>query len=268
MMKCRIGQHLELVWNNYTSCFYVLDASSQSVGVIGGGDQSDMAIAIQHVAREWTTEWIDRTTGWSCVHASAVARNGRGLLFIGGKRAGKTSTAFAFIEYGRYEFVANDRVFVRKQTGWEIIGLSYWLNIRPDTLEHFPSLRTITELDRSEEQVLSAFGTSRRSTTALSSMFFVGFDSDIAESSLERLSPEDAREELRSNLLVRRQPSFLSGMFLGSNGMLSVGGETLDPLNDVESLVDEVPAYRIRQSICNLISTVLLVEHLHRSPRP
>lgn len=51
--------------------------------------------------------------GWTLLHASAAVRDGRAVLALGSKGAGKTTTALLLVRHCGGELVANDRIFVR-----------------------------------------------------------------------------------------------------------------------------------------------------------
>ncbi|MCC9686835.1 hypothetical protein [Streptomyces sp. MNU103] len=71
----------------------------------------DVAAATARVARE-TVRGVLQRAGWFVLHASAVERGGRVVLVLGGKGAGKTTSALLLARHGA-GLVANDRVFVR-----------------------------------------------------------------------------------------------------------------------------------------------------------
>lgn len=76
-----------------------------------GCQVEDVAAATARVARE-TVRGVLQGAGWSVLHASAVERGGRVVLVLGGKGAGKTTSALLLARHGA-GLVANDRVFVR-----------------------------------------------------------------------------------------------------------------------------------------------------------
>lgn len=72
----------------------------------------DVATATARLAREVVRGVLLRD-GWSVLHASAVVQDGRVILTLGGKGAGKTTTALALAHRYCLGLLANDRVFVR-----------------------------------------------------------------------------------------------------------------------------------------------------------
>lgn len=79
---------------------------------IVGRDTEPVATAAARLAREAMRGVLLRS-GWSVLHASAVALDGRVILTFGSKGAGKTTSAVALAARHGWELLANDRVFVR-----------------------------------------------------------------------------------------------------------------------------------------------------------
>jgi hypothetical protein len=78
-----------------------------------GCEAEDVATATARLAREVVRGQLLRD-GWAVLHASAVVTDdGRTVLTLGSKGAGKTTTALALAARGGFGLLANDRVFVR-----------------------------------------------------------------------------------------------------------------------------------------------------------
>ncbi|MFD0315514.1 hypothetical protein [Streptomyces flavalbus] len=77
-----------------------------------GCDTEPVATAAARLAREAMRGVLLRS-GWSLLHASAVALDGRVVLAFGSKGAGKTTSAMTLAARHGWELLANDRVFVR-----------------------------------------------------------------------------------------------------------------------------------------------------------
>ncbi|MFF6973360.1 MULTISPECIES: lactate/malate family dehydrogenase [Streptomyces] len=80
---------------------------------IVGCTETAVATAAARVARELMRAQLHEA-GWHVLHASAAVRgDGETVLVLGGKGAGKTTTALALARSGNWRLLANDRVFAR-----------------------------------------------------------------------------------------------------------------------------------------------------------
>jgi hypothetical protein len=79
--------------------------------LVVGTDEQQVAVAAARLAREVVRGRL-LDDGWSILHASAVVRDGRAVLALGDKGAGKSTTALLLGRAG-YQLLANDRVFIR-----------------------------------------------------------------------------------------------------------------------------------------------------------
>ncbi|WP_431045383.1 hypothetical protein ACQUSR_28025 [Streptomyces sp. P1-3] len=87
--------------------------------VIAGVDAESLTVAAARLARELVRAQL-LADGWSILHASAAARDGRAVLTLGRKGAGKTTTAMLLARTGEWGLLANDRVFVRPEAGGRV----------------------------------------------------------------------------------------------------------------------------------------------------
>ena len=79
--------------------------------------------------------------GFYLIHASAIGRNGKALLFSGKSGAGKTTTMLACVQAG-FDFYSDDATLLRRcEDGqFEVISLLGTLNVTETTLDWFPEL--------------------------------------------------------------------------------------------------------------------------------
>lgn len=89
---------------------YRHDPASGELLVVGAEEQQ-VAVAAARLAREVVRGQL-LYDGWGILHASAVVRDGRAVLALGDKGAGKSTTALLLGRAG-YQLLANDRVFIR-----------------------------------------------------------------------------------------------------------------------------------------------------------
>ncbi|MGW0605881.1 hypothetical protein [Streptomyces sp. NPDC002640] len=81
--------------------------------LIVGTEEQQVAVAAARLAREVVRGRL-LDDGWSILHASAVVQDGRAVLALGDKGAGKSTTALLLGRAG-HQLLANDRVFVRPE---------------------------------------------------------------------------------------------------------------------------------------------------------
>ncbi|WP_322784945.1 hypothetical protein [Streptomyces justiciae] len=81
--------------------------------VIVGDHPEPLSVAAARLARELVRAQL-LAQGWTVLHASAAVKDGRAVLTLGAKGAGKTTTALLLARQG-YGLLANDRVFVRAE---------------------------------------------------------------------------------------------------------------------------------------------------------
>ena len=75
--------------------------------------------------------------GYVMLHASAVADAGTGeaIAFLGNSGSGKSSLALQLVERGGYDFLSNDRIFLKAiDDGVTIVGLPKKPRVNPGTL--------------------------------------------------------------------------------------------------------------------------------------
>lgn len=80
---------------------------------IVGEQPQPVAVAAARLARELVRAQL-LADGWTVLHASAAVKNGRAVLTLGDKGAGKTTTALLLARQG-WGLLANDRVFARTE---------------------------------------------------------------------------------------------------------------------------------------------------------
>ncbi len=80
------------------------------------------------------------------IHAACVARDGAGILLVGGSRAGKSSLAWACARAG-FAYVSDDSTFLlRRSEEPTLIGRPHRMRFRPDAVELIPELAGLPRL--------------------------------------------------------------------------------------------------------------------------
>jgi hypothetical protein len=83
--------------------------------------------------------WLLRERGRYALHASAVARNGRGLLITGASGSGNSSTALSLIQQG-WDWLADDIVLFELGPLARLHGLARGFTFHPALAERLPGL--------------------------------------------------------------------------------------------------------------------------------
>ncbi len=73
-------------------------------------DRTELALQLRTLVRDQLLQQVQKRNGAFMLHASAIERGGRGVLFVGERGAGKTTAALAFAARGDYNLVSSDRV--------------------------------------------------------------------------------------------------------------------------------------------------------------
>ena len=78
------------------------------------------------------------------IHASAVAKSGKGLIFCGPRESGKSTLAYACARRG-FSVVTDDVVYLKAERGLTAWGRPWRLRFLPDCARFFPELREKAE---------------------------------------------------------------------------------------------------------------------------
>ncbi len=119
------------------SILYAMDHSSRT-GLIWCATERFPAWECTRPALPLIQAFLVAST-WLPLHAAAVARQGRALLFAGPGRAGKTTTALACARAG-WDFAGDDFVLVDSSRPASVSPLYASARMRADMVESFPTL--------------------------------------------------------------------------------------------------------------------------------
>jgi hypothetical protein len=130
------GTHAVTLADDTRACFLIVAPSR--VDLIGDPATrrwrfTAMTVCQEIVAAELRPTDLD-------VHAAAVEVDGRALLIVGPKGAGKTTLSLHLLRSGRCRSIANDRVIASAGETCAIHGVPTAVRLRPATLAEFPEL--------------------------------------------------------------------------------------------------------------------------------
>jgi hypothetical protein len=220
--------------------FYKLNEAGSRVEVIAPSSRPSTRIALLRLVREFATHHL-ASQGAVQIHAAALEHNGRGMLIVGPKRAGKTSLLIHSLREAGSLFIANDRAVVSgdSQVGWRLGGMPTVISIRPGTVKllHRPgflaasrwsarmtlaeSLRTPADgqpasaprqLSISPRQFCHAVDAGRVESAPLRAIVFPRIDTGREGLHFSRLSAAGMGERLRPHLLHPADTVFRSDL--------------------------------------------------------
>ena len=126
-----------IVFDEEFRVFYVADGLGR-VEIVADGTRPWSRVALFRVLREVVTtacHGADRLM----VHAAALVADGRGVVLVGPKRAGKTSLLAHALAHPAVRFLANDRAVVADGGDAPAVrGMPTIVRVRPDMARFFP----------------------------------------------------------------------------------------------------------------------------------
>ena len=169
------------------------------------------------------------------IHASAVAADGRAVLMVGPKRAGKTTLSFHLLRCGLFRSLSNDRAFVGVESGTVAArGVPTSLRVGPAMAAEFPELGDgLPRIDRphlhsaaelahppadsrppetdelllSQGQAAAQLGAERAASAPLGALVFPEVDTATRGWSVERLSPPEVAARSPGEPVRDRDPA-------------------------------------------------------------
>jgi hypothetical protein len=217
------------LYDDELDVFYQLDGDRRRVEVVAPSARPSTRIALLRLVREYATHHL-AAEGAVLFHAAALGYDGRGMLIVGPKRAGKTSLLIHGLGEPGSTFIANDRAVVSRDPcdGWRLGGMPTVISIRPGTVELLPrpgfsaarrwsARMTLSEalaatVDRppasgsqplsiSPRQLCHALGVGRVESAPLRAIVFPRVDAGRDGLHVERLSADEAGQQLRLHRL-------------------------------------------------------------------
>lgn len=173
--------------------------------------------------------WLLRERGRYMLHASAVARDGKGLLLAGESGSGKSSSALALIQAG-WDWLADDVALLEPGTGARIHGLARGFCFHPALAAQVPGLMGEPVAEKRFAAIEGLFP-GRRVAACQPTAVLLPSVTGAAWSRLEPASPAEALLAL-----------------LPASGLMLAGGSAARAqahMQALQDLVSAVPAYRL-----------------------
>lgn len=217
------------LYDDELDVFYKLDGEGRRVEVVAPSARPSTRIALLRLVREYATHHL-AAEGAVQFHAAALGHDGRGMLIVGPKRAGKTSLLIHGLGESGSTFIANDRAVVSRDArdGWRLGGMPTVISIRPGTVEllprpgfsaarrwsarmtlsealaapvDFPPASASQPLSISPRQLCHALGVGRVESVPLRAIVFPRVDAGRDGLHVERLEADEAGQRLRLHRL-------------------------------------------------------------------
>lgn len=171
--------------------------------------------------------WLLRERGRYAFHASAVVRDGRGLLIAGNSGSGKSSTALALIDQG-WDWLADDVVVLDPGSPPRLRGLAQGFALSPALAHRLPGLTGEAGPDKILADLTRLYPGRRAASCLPAALLFPRVTGEEV-SRLEPLAPTEA----------------LLALLPASAGLL-VGGASGPPhLDALRRLATTLPAFRL-----------------------
>ena len=170
------------------------------------------------------------------VHSSVVEKDGRGVVIVGDKYAGKTTSLLKLCTQKHYNIVANDRCLLRSDgsEGLRAFGVPTVINLRPETLKPFPDLRYLQTLElHGVSDLARALRIDIKSEVAVRVIVFLRYDRACEQPSYRRLSDEETAHMLSSQLFSVREYDWVKLLKLGEDPTNTTGDSL--PLSGVSA---------------------------------
>lgn len=230
--------------------FCVLD--QERLGLAIGAQNSRMRTALLRLLRAL---WV-RGQNAPTLHGCAVQKNRRGLVVMGEKYAGKTTSLLGLCSMRGYNIVANDRFICRPDGGVAFaVGVPTVVNIRENTIKPFPALRPLHEAKLYAAADLSkALGVGLKAQTPISAALFLTYDGSCDALSHRRLEPSEIDAKISPHVLSADE-------HIWAQKLLGRGGDPSETVGGV-ALLERVPCYDVRCNELHIEDRVALFDAL------
>ncbi len=118
--------------NDNKTPFIELPNSTTAI-VAGPLTNEDFVNQLPHICYALSEKYRQETLGQISIHASAVERDGQGVLILGDKGSGKTNFLIALCKNHEYNFVGNDLVVIGAKDKLSLVFGNHQINVRTGT---------------------------------------------------------------------------------------------------------------------------------------
>ncbi len=204
------------------------------------------------------------------MHGGLVNYRGYGIAFLGGKKAGKTSSILSMLSLMDSVFVSNDDIsFFENDNVWMAQGWPRSIVVREDTLEkvcgrkkntfvhelHHPLNSSNKLICFYPDEFVNIFNRKLSSESILSGIIFPSFSNDVNMSYFRQLNEEEAEKFVIENILINpaKYNEFLFEFFQLKN---------IDSYyKQIKRLIHQIPCYELVQSFENLKESSIIIKN-------
>jgi hypothetical protein len=244
------GDGIRTIIDERARLFCQMDARCAKVAVVAESDHRHARATLMRIIRELATV-RGHERGDLLLHAGGAVHDGRAVLFVGSKGAGKTSMLLNAVGRGEADFLSNDRVVLEvEESGTFATGQPTIVRTRPESLRFLES-PCESDWDRSfsygltaEEAVQSGpvsvvesrtcfsmsptqfcrwMNVERSGRTSVSGIVFPRIDPSVESFELAALDSETTTMRLVENLLATAAPA----VFANENGESAPNGDAV-----------------------------------------
>ncbi|MBP6891780.1 hypothetical protein KBB92_02525 [Candidatus Shapirobacteria bacterium] len=107
--------------------------TSNTALVSGPLSNENFVNQLPHICYALSEKYRQETLGQISIHASAVEKDGQGILILGDKGSGKTNFLIALCKNHEYNFVGNDLVVIGAKDKLSLVFGNHQINVRTGT---------------------------------------------------------------------------------------------------------------------------------------
>jgi hypothetical protein len=212
-LRCFFSESGETVIEDEPLKLFYVTCGPQRTTLIGAPG-SRMRTGLLRLLR---AAWMTNQNGL-IVHSSVIEKDEQGVVIVGDKYAGKTTSLLKLCTQKHYNLVANDRCLVSfdEASGPRALGVPTVINLRPETIRPFPQLRFLQTLElHGVYDLARALKIDIKPEVPVAVIVFLGYDRASSHPSYRRLSGEEIAKMLSSHLFSGREYDWVNLLKLG-----------------------------------------------------
>lgn len=163
-----------------------------------------------------------------CIHAAAVSKNDKIITIVGDKRAGKTTSMLNLLNYGGFDFLTNDKIYIESESMRPLV-LPFSIGIRKETLNKDQNLNKkvvenyssyshyqisvnevmykdniLSHIDKVfilPDELCNTFSIAQKTSGELSLFLLPSYDSEVENLIIQLVEGKDKEKYIENNIL-------------------------------------------------------------------